>query len=160
MDKMTARDLLVLDEACLPEVLLALLLLLGVVVGDVGGVAPLVVAVVTLDHVIVLKLLHHLDLVNTSLAVRTRGGGRHSWEADIRLTALLPLCSVPHTGRPHIPLSSVTMMSSSPMMVMVMSISTGVKWECVQQRLGFSVACVIVFSVSPQMTSAIQPWQR
>merc|ERR1712032_130299 len=56
------------------EVLLALLLLLGVVVGDVGGVAPLVVAMVTLDHVIVLNLLNHLDLVNTSLAV---GSGRN-----------------------------------------------------------------------------------
>merc|ERR1712183_33166 len=41
-------DLLILDEAVLPEVLLALLLLLGLVVGDVGGVAPLVVAVVAL----------------------------------------------------------------------------------------------------------------
>merc|ERR1711863_34702 len=45
-------DLLVLDETVLPEVLLALLLLLGLVVGDVGGVAPLVVAVVALHHVV------------------------------------------------------------------------------------------------------------
>merc|ERR1712066_1102268 len=45
-------DLLVLDETTLPEVLLALLLLLGLVVGDVGGVAPLVVAVVALHHVV------------------------------------------------------------------------------------------------------------
>merc|ERR1719341_3114208 len=36
-------DLLVLDEAALPEVLLAVLLLLGLVVGGVGGVAPPVV---------------------------------------------------------------------------------------------------------------------
>merc|ERR1719384_72189 len=63
---------LVLDETALPEVLLALLLLLGVVVGDVGGVASLVVAMVTLDHVIILNLLNHLHLVNTSLAVGSR----------------------------------------------------------------------------------------
>merc|ERR1712012_1156740 len=73
LDGLVEGNLLVLDETALPEVLLALLLLLGVVVGDVGGVASLVVAMVTLDHVIVLNLLDHLDLVNTSLAV---GSGR------------------------------------------------------------------------------------
>merc|ERR1719391_949188 len=51
-------DLLVLDEAVLPEVLLAVLLLLGLVVGGVGGVAPPVVGVVALHHVVVLRLLH------------------------------------------------------------------------------------------------------
>ena len=76
------RDLLVLNEARLPEVLLALLLLLGVVVGDVGGVTSLVVAVVTLDHVIVLSLLNHLDLVNTSLAVIAGSGPRYLIKAD------------------------------------------------------------------------------
>merc|ERR1719414_85139 len=74
LDSLVEGNLLVLDETALSEVLLALLLLLGVVVGDVGGVASLVVAMVTLDHVIVLNLLDHLDLVNTSLAVRARGG--------------------------------------------------------------------------------------
>merc|ERR1719180_650112 len=39
-------DLLLPDEAVFPEVLLAVLLLLGLVVGDVGGVAPPVVGVV------------------------------------------------------------------------------------------------------------------
>merc|ERR1719184_189902 len=39
-------DLLVLDEAALPEVLLTVLLLLRLVVGDIGGVAPPVVGVV------------------------------------------------------------------------------------------------------------------
>merc|ERR1711863_258362 len=56
-------DLLVLDETILPEVLLALLLLLGLVLGDIGGVAPPVVGVVALDHVVVLGLLDHLNLV-------------------------------------------------------------------------------------------------
>merc|ERR1719397_632021 len=62
-------DLLVLDEATLPEVLLAVLLLLGLVVGGVGGVAPPVVGVVALHHVVVLRLLHHLHLVNAPLPI-------------------------------------------------------------------------------------------
>merc|ERR550534_2010723 len=41
LDSLVEGNLLVLDEAVLPEVLLALLLLLRVVVGDVGGVASL-----------------------------------------------------------------------------------------------------------------------
>merc|ERR1719397_471379 len=62
-------DLLVLDEAALPEVLLAVLLLLGLVVGGVGGVAPPVVGVVALHHIVVLRLLHHLHLVNAPLPI-------------------------------------------------------------------------------------------
>merc|ERR1712024_260644 len=74
LDSLVEGDLLVLDEASLPEVLLALLLLLGLVVGDVGGVAPLVVGMITLNDVVVLGLLHHLNLVNTSLSISSRGG--------------------------------------------------------------------------------------
>merc|ERR1719341_383453 len=62
-------DLLVLDETALPEVLLAVLLLLGLVVGGVGGVAPPVVGVVALHHVVVLRLLHHLHLVDAPLPI-------------------------------------------------------------------------------------------
>jgi len=72
LDCLVEGDLLVLYEAALPEVLLTLLLLLGVVVGDIGGVAPLVIRVVALHHVIVLGLLHHLHLVNTLFSVRPR----------------------------------------------------------------------------------------
>merc|ERR1719489_95366 len=64
-------DLLILDETVLPEVLLALLLLLGLVLGDIGGVAPPVVGVVALDNIVVLRLFDHLDLVNTPLAIST-----------------------------------------------------------------------------------------
>merc|ERR1712186_287015 len=84
-------DPLVLDETTLPEVLLALLLLLGPVVGDVGGVAPLVVAVVALHHVVVLGLLHHLHLVDTPLTVRPGGGGGHGGEAHINISRSLTL---------------------------------------------------------------------
>ena len=41
-----------------PEVLIALLLLGGDEGGDVAGVAPRVVAVVTGDHLVILSLLH------------------------------------------------------------------------------------------------------
>merc|ERR1712066_296101 len=84
-------DLLVLDETTLPEVLLALLLLLGLVVGDVGGVAPLVVAVVALHHVVVLGLLHHLHLVDTSLTVRPGRGSSHGGKAHINIIRSLTL---------------------------------------------------------------------
>merc|ERR1719320_2132059 len=64
-------NLLIFNETALPEVLLALLLLLGLVVGDIGGVAPLVIRVVTLHNIIIFSLLHHLNLVNTFLAIRS-----------------------------------------------------------------------------------------
>ena len=62
----------------LPEVLIALLLLLRLVVGDVGGVAPPVIGVVTLHNVVVLGLLDHLHLVNTPLTVSTRSSSCYS----------------------------------------------------------------------------------
>lgn len=71
-------DLFVLDETVLPEVLLALLLLLGLVVGHVGGVTPPVVGVVALHHIVVLCLLHHLHLVNTPLTISTRSSSCYS----------------------------------------------------------------------------------
>ena len=57
-----STDLLVLDVTVLDKVLVALLLLLGLVVGGVSGVAPLVVAVVALDLLVVLGLLDHHHL--------------------------------------------------------------------------------------------------
>merc|ERR1711970_534173 len=58
-------SLLVSNEAILSEVLLAVLLLLGLIVGGVGGVATPVVGVVALHNLIILSLFYHLDLVNT-----------------------------------------------------------------------------------------------
>jgi len=60
-------NLFISNETRLLEVLLAIFLLLGLIVGSVGGVAPPVIGVVTLDHIIILGLLHHLHLVNTLL---------------------------------------------------------------------------------------------
>ena len=88
---MIVRDLLVLNEARLPEVLLTLLLLLGLVVGDVGGVAPPVIGVVTLDNLVVLSLLDHLHLVDAPLAIVSRPGGSHCREAHVSIVTTLPL---------------------------------------------------------------------
>jgi len=89
LDSLIKSNLLVFDETVLPEVLLALLFLLGLVVGDIGGVTPLVVRVVTLDHIIILGLLNHLNLVNTLLAIITRPGGSNISEAYAGIIATL-----------------------------------------------------------------------
>merc|ERR1712130_666763 len=60
------------NETCLSKVLVTVLLLLRPVVGDVGGVASLVVAVVALDNLVILSLLDHLNFINTSLAIISR----------------------------------------------------------------------------------------
>ena len=62
-----------LDETVLLEVLLALLLLLRGVVRLVSGEAPLLVAVLAVDLVVVLGPLHHHHLVDASLAGRGDG---------------------------------------------------------------------------------------
>merc|ERR1712002_490584 len=60
-------NLFISNETRFLEVLLTIFLLLRLIVGSVGGVAPPVVGVVTLDHIIILGLLHQLHLVNTLL---------------------------------------------------------------------------------------------
>ena len=86
LDLLVEGDLLVLDETVLDEVLLALLLLLRLEVGGVGGVAPLAVAVLALDDVIVLGLLDHHDLVDTTL---TGGGDGSDVEGNVVLSGSL-----------------------------------------------------------------------
>merc|ERR1711902_150466 len=83
LDCLVERDGLVLNEAGLPVVLLALLLLLGLVVGDVCGMAPLVVGVVALHNIIILSLLDHLNLVNASLTISTGTSSCYSTKAHI-----------------------------------------------------------------------------
>jgi hypothetical protein len=61
-------NLFILDKATLPEVLLALFILLGLIVCDKSSVAPLVIGLITLQNIIILSLLNHLYFVNTSLA--------------------------------------------------------------------------------------------
>merc|ERR1719210_1697422 len=76
-------DLLVLDEAALPEVLVTVFLLLGLILGHVGGVTPPIVGMVTLDNLVVLGLLDHLHLVDAPLAIVSRPGGSHGREAHV-----------------------------------------------------------------------------
>merc|ERR1712098_89113 len=70
-DLLGGSNLPVVNEAVLDEVLLALLLLLGLEVSGVGGVALLGVAMLALNDIIVLGLLNHHNLVDTPL---TSGG--------------------------------------------------------------------------------------
>merc|ERR1719464_1317717 len=129
-------NLLVLDETALPEVLLALLLLLGVVVGDVGGVAPLVVAVVTLDHVIVLNLLNHLDLVNTSLAFSVGRSSGDSIEAGwVFLDSCLSLTIISGSEVLNRIPSAVVPVISMVVMVVMVTLIVGVEGEGVDKRL-------------------------
>jgi len=129
LDSLVEGDLLVLDETALPEVLLALLLLLGLVVGDVGGVAPLVIGVITLNHIVILGLLHHLDLVNTSLSISSRGGSSNRSEAHIRTFSSLPLVTFGH--------SSMSMVIT--MVIMIVGVIVGVEGEGVDEGLAVPV---------------------
>jgi len=133
LDSLVEGNLLVLDETALPEVLLALLLLLGVVVGDIGSVASLVVAMVTLDHVIVLNLLDHLDLVNTSLSVGSGRSCGHSSEAGGSISSSLTLSSGSEvlSGSPGGMISVISMVI---MMVTMVVVIVGVEGEGVDKR--------------------------
>ena len=136
-------DLLVLDETALPEVLLALLLLLGLVVGDVGGVTPPVARVVALHHIVVLCLLDHLHLVNTSLAVRARTGGSYSTKADISSRVSLTVSSA--VKRSHRGGGSVVVAVVFPMVLLAALLVEG---EGASQGAGAPLLVV------PQLTSS------
>jgi len=88
LSSLVEGNLLVLNETVLPEVLFAVLLLLGLVVGDIGGVAPPVVGVIALDNIIVFGLFDHLDLVDTPLAVSTRTSSCNGREAHVGVISL------------------------------------------------------------------------
>merc|ERR1712032_568671 len=139
LDSLVEGNLLVLDETALSEVLLALLLLLGVVVGDVGGVAPLVVAMVTLDHVIVLNLPNHLDLVNTSLAFSVGSSSGDIIEAGwVFLDSCLSLTIISGSEvLDRIPGCVISVISMMVMVVMV-TLIIGVEGEGVDKRPGVS----------------------
>jgi hypothetical protein len=73
LDFLIKSDLLVFDEARFLEVLFALLLLLGLEVGGVGGVTTLGVRMVALDFLVIFGLLNHDDLVDTTLTSSSDG---------------------------------------------------------------------------------------
>merc|ERR1712008_335529 len=130
LDKRSSADLnsliesngLVFDETVLSVVLLALLLLLGLVVGDIGGVTSLVIRVITLHNIIILSLLNHLNFVNTSLAIRTRSSSSYSSKTDIGVISSLTLGTSSKRLRGS-PLIMFLMVS------MVMVISIGIEGE-------------------------------
>ena len=119
LDLLGEGDLLVLDEAVLLEVLVALLFLLRLVVGLVGDVAPGGVAVLALNDVVILGLLGHDDLVHTPLT--SSGNG-----ADVKSGFVIPDLLSAGPG-------VVTMMSlvtcMMVVMVMIVSVASPVEWE-------------------------------
>merc|ERR1712156_862379 len=91
LNSLIKGNFLIFDKTALPEVLFTFLFLLGPVVCDIGSVASLVIGMVTLDHIIILGLLNHLNLVNTSLAISTRSGSGNSSKAHISVFTTLTL---------------------------------------------------------------------
>jgi hypothetical protein len=80
-DGLLVGHLLVLNEAVLQEVLLAFLLLLRLEVGGVSGVTFFAVAMLALDDVIVLGLLHHyhfVDNLSPAAAIEPMSSGTSS----------------------------------------------------------------------------------
>jgi len=88
---LSGGNLPVVDEAVLDEVLLALLLLLGLEVSGVGGVALLGVAMLALNDIIVLCLLNHHNLVDTPLTSSSNGS---NVQGDIITTSLTGSTSI------------------------------------------------------------------
>merc|ERR1719419_1942888 len=130
LSSLVEGNLFIGNEAALLEVLLAIFLLLGLIVGSVGGVAPPVIGVVTLDHIIILGLLHHLHLVNTllpSLSNFTKVRG-----STLSLTTGTAFKSI---GSMMISMVFSMVVPMSCMISMLI-----VEWECSSQR--FSIPCI------------------
>merc|ERR1719315_24477 len=132
-------NLLVCNETVLPEVLLALLLLLRLVVGGVGGVAPLVIGVVTLNHIVILSLLHHLHLVNTLLAIRSRTSSSNISKAHTLITT--SLSSIP---------AIKSLAGTGCMVIMVLMVLPMVRCLCIEgegTNKGSRISCSSCSSV-------------
>ena len=135
-DSLVEGNLFVLNEASFSEILLTLFLLLRLVVGDIGGVTSLVVAVVTLDNIVVLSLGDHLDLVNTSLAIIAGPGPGHIIEAWWSISSgWLTLTLV--TTCQRLRRDAVVSVMISVTMMMVLG-TASVERECVDKRLPVS----------------------
>merc|ERR1719443_1912446 len=105
---------------------------------------------VALDHVIVLNLLDHLDLVNTSLAIGSGGGSCDISEAGGGIRGSLTLGSGSQVlGRVPGVISVVTVVFTVGMVLtMVIIASVGIEGEGVDQR---PLASVLH---SPELTGA------
>jgi hypothetical protein len=149
LDSFVESDLLVFNEAVFPEVLVTLFLLLGFVVGDICGVAPFVIRVITLNNIIIFGLFNHLNFVNATLAAILRSssyiikarGTFSSLESKTSFKSLRRL-----TGSRFMMFS----MMFSMVFTMVISWSIGVEGESVEKR------SLISCGVLPQLASGLR----
>merc|ERR1719308_417170 len=126
---LSGGNLPVVNEAVLDEVLLALLLLLGLKVSGVGGVALLGVAVLALNDIVVLSLLNHHNLVDTPLASSGDGSNVQGNIIATSLTGTTGIDGIVSMGM----LMSVLMVAMSSM-AGSLTIAL-VEWECSPQVL-------------------------
>jgi len=96
---------------------------------------------VTLDHVIVLNLLDHLNLVNTSLAIGSGGGSGDISEAGGGIRGSLTLGSGAQilSGDPLGVISVVTVVITVGMVLTMVIASVSIEGEGVDQRPAVSV---------------------
>merc|ERR1719167_482624 len=137
LDGLIESDLLIFDETALSEVLLTLLFLLGLVVCDIGGVTSLVITMVTLDNIIIFSFLNHLNLVNTSLSIRSWGSSSNISEAWGTTFSSLTLSSLSKRSGCTTGISMITMITMV-MVSMMMLITVGIEWEGIDQRFSIS----------------------
>merc|ERR1712058_138020 len=134
LDSLIESNLLVFDETALSEVLLTLLLLLGLVVCDIGGVTSLVITMITLDNIIIFSFFDHLNLVNTSLSIRSRGSSSNISEAWGSTFSSLTLSSLGKGSRCTAGISMISMI----MVSMVVFIAVSIEREGVDERFSIS----------------------
>jgi hypothetical protein len=157
LNSLIEGNLLILDEAILSEILLAFLLLLGLIVGHISGVAPLVIAVVTLNHIIILSLLDHLNLVNASLTISSSLSSSNCSKAHIRscfsfLSAITSIHLL-DKGNSGIDGRSLLMMAVIMVMVMVSSSSIlSIEGEGVYER---ALSSGLLHHLTPQLAGSL-----
>merc|ERR1719336_3620141 len=92
---------------------------------------------VTLDNIIIFSFLNHLNLVNTSLAIRSWGSSSNISEAWGTTLSSLTLSSLGKRCRCTAGISMISMMMLI-MVSMMMLITVGIEWEGVDQRFSIS----------------------
>jgi len=135
LDGLLNGDLLVLDETVLPEVLLAVLLLLGLEVSGVGGVAPLGVAMLAGNMVIILGLLNHDDLVDTTLTSSSNVANAQVQVVTRALTRVPSIeANINGLGMMSVVVIMVIMVSVVGVLTLVPVVTPGVEGEGVDER--------------------------
>merc|ERR1711872_255892 len=88
LNSLIEGNLLIINETILSEVLFTFFFLLRFIVSSVGGVTSSIIAMITLNNFIIFRLLNHLYLVNTTLAVSARTSSGDSRESDVSVSSL------------------------------------------------------------------------